>query len=381
MNLLIHDLSPEQWERIKPSYAGWHVISDDGRIRPCSGCFSCWNRTPGRCVIRDGYDDIGVLIHRAGEVVVISRYTYGGFSGFVKNVFDRCIGYALPQFEIVGGETHHRKRYDEDKPYTFVFYGHDLSEGERESARRYAAAVCANTRGHVKGVRFEESPQGDPPGDCAPSVPSGRVVLLNGSMRAERGNSAELARRLADRLHRDHESVDLKDHIGDLAKLPPALADATDVVLCTPLYVDGLPSQVVRFMEAAQRARAGGPKRIYVLANMGLYESRQLANLFEAVRQWCGATGHAYCGGLGVSAGELIGVLLRHPPLGAVFTRNVAGGIRRLAKAIDAGAAAGEILAEPFCFPRRLYIRIANQGWKRMAKANGIRAEGLYRRP
>ena len=25
--------------------------------------------------------------------------------------------------------------------------------------------------------------------------------------------------------------------------------DATDIVLCVPLYVDGLPSQVIRFME------------------------------------------------------------------------------------------------------------------------------------
>ena len=54
------------------------------------------------------------------EVVVISKYTYGGFSGSVKGVFDRCLGYVLPQFEITKGETHHKKRFDEDKPFTFI---------------------------------------------------------------------------------------------------------------------------------------------------------------------------------------------------------------------------------------------------------------------
>ena len=382
MNLLIHDLGPEAWEEIREAYAGWRVLSDRGTIRPCVGCFSCWNKTPGRCVVRDGYDDIGVLIHRAAEVVVISRYTYGGFSGFVKNVLDRCIGYALPQFEVVDGETHHRRRYDEDKPYTFIFYGPGLGREQRERARRYVTAVCANTRGHVRDVVFRQCGQdpGAPP-PPSPVPPAGRVVLLNGSMRAASGNSARLTLRLAGQLKRGAEIVNLRDHLGGLPKLVGALEGASDVVLCTPLYLDGLPSQVIRFMEAAQRAYRGAAKRIYVLANMGLYESRQLTHLFGAVAQWCRIMGFDYGGGLGISAGELVGVLMQHLPFSVGFTRNAARGMRRLADAIDRGAAAGDIYAEPFCFPRWLYIGIANSGWKRMARANGIEPEDLFRQP
>ena len=84
------------------------------------------------------------------KVYLLQRY--GGFSSFVKNVFDRCIGYALPQLEVVDGETHHKKRYDEDKPFTFVFYGNGLSGSQKDSARRYVKAVCANIRWHVKDV-------------------------------------------------------------------------------------------------------------------------------------------------------------------------------------------------------------------------------------
>ena len=156
MKLVIHDLSAEEWNRIKADYEGDRIVSDLGTIRPCVGCFCCWNKTPGQCVIKDGYENMAELIHHADEVVVISRYTYGGFSGFVKNVFDRSLGYVLPQFEIINGETHHKKRYDDDKAFTFIFYGQDLTEEERSSAKQYVRAVCTNLRGSVKEVIFRE---------------------------------------------------------------------------------------------------------------------------------------------------------------------------------------------------------------------------------
>ena len=153
-NLVIHDLDRAEWDKICGDYDGWNIVTDNGSIHPCIGCFSCWNRTPGICAIHDGYENMGRLIHQAGEVTVISRYTYGGFSGSVKGVFDRCLGYVLPQFEITKGETHHKKRFDEDKPYTFIFYSPELTDAEKESARNYVQAVCTNIRGHVKDVIF-----------------------------------------------------------------------------------------------------------------------------------------------------------------------------------------------------------------------------------
>ena len=386
MQLVIHDLTTEAWDRIKDRYPDAAVVSDSGGIRPCVGCFGCWNKDPGRCVIDDGYGDMGYLIHHAAEVTVISRYTYGGFSGFVKNVFDRCLAYVLPQFELAGGETHHKRRYDEVKPFTFIFYGHDLSEEEKESARRYVRAVCANMRSAVRDVRFiecEEAALSD--GAAAaeriaqPPAAGGRTVLLNGSMRSKDGNSARLARRLRDTLASEAEIMNLSSHLNDMPALVSALEDAETLVLCMPLYVDGLPSQVIRLMETFERGYRGGSKRIYLLANMGLYESSQLVGLFGMVRQWCAKMGFSYCGGLGVSAGELLGTLMEALPFRAGPTRKAEEGIRCLAEAVDAGAVTKDIYAEPHMFPRALYIRIANSGWDRMAKANGIAPEDLYR--
>ena len=378
VGLLIHDLSPEEWAKVSREYDGWDIVTDDGSIRPCVGCFSCWNRDPGRCAIKDGYDNMGELIHHAGEVTVISRYTYGGFSGSVKNIFDRCLGYVLPQFEVAGGETHHQKRYDEDKPFTFIFYGHDLSEDEKNCARRYVTAVCANIRGHVKEVIFrecEDLPVPERTGDGA----SGKTVLLNGSMRNRDGNSAKLAKQLAARLEKEVESVDLKDWMKDMSGLVKRLEDASAIVFCIPLYVDGLPSQVIRLMEKFEQEYRGGRKKIYVLANMGLYESSQLVNLFSAVAQWSRKMGFEYCGGLGVSAGELIGGLMEMIPFGTGPIKRTSEGMDLLARAINSDSRTYDIYAEPKGFPKWLFIQIANINWGRMARKNGIDPKELYR--
>ena len=385
-NLVIHDLSPGEWEMYREEFGDCYAVTDNGMMHPCIGCFSCWNRDPGRCAVRDGYENMGYLIHHSAEITVISRYTYGGFSGPVKNVFDRCFGYVLPQFEVIRGETHHKKRYDEDKAFTFIFYGDDLSEQEKESAGRYVHAVCANIRGHVKDVIFrdtgEHKPQAETasPSDRPEKESSGKVVLLNGSMRSVSGNSAKFARHLQKVLNNDSEIMDLKDHMGNMSELVDALKDSAAIVLCIPLYVDGLPSQVIRLMERFEAEYRGRPKKIYILANMGLYESSQLKNLFSAVKQWCDVMDFEYCGGLGISAGELLGTLSDVIPMRIGPNKRAAEGIDALADAIDKGRVITDIFAEPYRFPRSLYIFIANTNWNRTAKQNGLKPRDLYRK-
>ncbi len=381
MGLVIHDLKNEEWEKIKADYEGWTVISDNGTIRPCIGCFSCWDRTPGQCVIKDGYDMMGSLIHHADEVTVISRLTWGGFSGFVKNVFDRSLGYVLPQLGPVGGESHHLKRYDEDKPVTFIFYGEGITDEQKSAAVRYVTAVCTNLRGSVKEVIFRETgEQADIPETRPEPAKTGRTVLLVGSMRGENAHSYRLAKKLRERLTGDAEIVMLSRYTGRTDELLDELQDAPSLVLCLPLYVDGLPSQVIRLMERYRCRHGVTGKRIYVLANMGLYEPEQLVNLFASAREWCRDMGFRYCGSLAVGAGEVVGKLIDHLPFRIGPARNAAIGVERLAEAINGCSETEDIFKEPFMFPKKLYFAIANKSWDLNAREHGLRPEDLYRR-
>ena len=378
MKLVIHDLTPEEWKKASLKYRGWKAISERS-IRPCNGCFCCWHRTPGQCVIKDGFENMGKLIHVADEITVISRYTYGGFSSFIKNVFDRCLGYVLPQFEVVNGETHHQRRYQEDKPFTFIFYGQKLSEEEKESAVRYVNAVCANVRAHVKEVNFDGCRDVYVPTKRISYQTFDKIILLNPSMRSVNANSYRFAKELSKKLKKEHEIVNMQQYINEPEELMLKLENAPILVLCTPLYVDGLPSQLIRLMENFQKEYHGLRKKIYVVANMGLYESSQLTSLFEAVKQWCHLMGFDYCGGLGISAGELIGTLIRHIRFSAGPGKKNNRGMKKLAKAINKGTAIKDIYTEPFLFPRFLYIHIANSNWNTLAKRNGLKPEDLYR--
>ena len=158
MNLIIHDLTKEQWEALDlPISENTRIISDNGTIHKCIGCFGCWIKTPGQCIIPDEYQRMGELLAKAEEVTVISRCSFGGYSSFVKNVLDRSISYVLPFFEIREGEMHHRKRYDNQFLMRVIFYGSDITEEEKETAKELVKANAVNLHGKVKEVLFVES--------------------------------------------------------------------------------------------------------------------------------------------------------------------------------------------------------------------------------
>lgn len=45
-------------------------------IGNCVGCFGCWTRTPGKCVIRDDAVKVYPLIAESNEVMYISHIKY-----------------------------------------------------------------------------------------------------------------------------------------------------------------------------------------------------------------------------------------------------------------------------------------------------------------
>lgn len=158
MNLIIHDLSKEQWEALAfPLKEETKIIDNSGKIKKCMGCFGCWLKTPGRCVIPDEYQRMGELAAKTEELTIISKCSFGSYSSFVKNVLDRSISYVLPFFEIREGKMHHRKRYDNQFLMRVIFYGSDITEEEKETAKELVKANAVNLHGKVKEVLFVES--------------------------------------------------------------------------------------------------------------------------------------------------------------------------------------------------------------------------------
>ncbi|MBU5671093.1 flavodoxin family protein [Paenibacillus brevis] len=160
MKMIIHDLKQQDYAALVGGQGeDVTVISDDGTIRKCTGCFGCWVKTPGVCVLKDGYQNMGELLSKCDELVIINKCVYGSYSPFVLNVLNRSISYVLPYFVTKNGETHHRRRYPQSFALTVHFYGEDISEAEQDTARALIAANSANLYSTGNHVHFHNNLQ------------------------------------------------------------------------------------------------------------------------------------------------------------------------------------------------------------------------------
>ena len=130
------------------------VIGDNSKIHHCIGCFNCWIKTPGKCVILDSYEEMGKNLGRCTELIIISQCVYGSTSPFIKNVMDRALSYIHPNFCFRNGEMHHKRRYANKIKLTAYFYGNNLTEAEKETARKLVNANAVNYDGEVGQIIF-----------------------------------------------------------------------------------------------------------------------------------------------------------------------------------------------------------------------------------
>lgn len=97
-----------------------NITLRDLNINYCNGCWGCWVKKPGECVIND---DIP-LVQRAfiqSDLVIFAAPMKMGFpSSLMKKVNDRLIPLVHPYIELVDKEAHHVRRYD-TYPYWALF--------------------------------------------------------------------------------------------------------------------------------------------------------------------------------------------------------------------------------------------------------------------
>ena len=92
-------------------------------IKPCVGCFSCWNKTPGQCFIQDDMGQVIEDILWADITIWSFPLYYYSVPGSLKNLIDRQLPMVLPFMEETEGQIGsggHPCRYDMSKKKTVV---------------------------------------------------------------------------------------------------------------------------------------------------------------------------------------------------------------------------------------------------------------------
>ena len=113
-------------------------------VKPCLGCFSCWNKTPGECVIKD---DMSAVIEKLiwADVTIWSfPLYYFNVPGGLKNLIDRQLPMVLP-FMVSGAESgSHPTRFDMSgkKSVLISTCGFYTAKGNYESVKEMFNHLC-----------------------------------------------------------------------------------------------------------------------------------------------------------------------------------------------------------------------------------------------
>lgn len=88
------------------------------------------------------------------------------------------------------------------------------------------------------------------------------------------------------------------------------LKNADAVVFALPLYVDGVPSHVLRFMEVLEQYSRENDLHfgVYCIANNGFIEGRQNEPLMQVFENFCSRSGLRWGGGTGIGGGVMLNV-------------------------------------------------------------------------
>ena len=103
----------------------------DMNIHYCTGCWSCWMKTSGKCAIQDDFEQVLSRIPNADKILYVSPVILGYETALLKRCKDRSIPVIHPYIRIYKGELHHKLRYKK-MPQIHVLLQKDENTTQKE---------------------------------------------------------------------------------------------------------------------------------------------------------------------------------------------------------------------------------------------------------
>lgn len=113
-------------------------------IKPCLGCFACWNKTPGKCCIKDDMEYVLGHILRADVIIWSFPLYYFSVPGSLKNLMDRQLPMVLPFMDTDSKSGGHPSRYDRSAQRHVVIStcGFYTAEGNYDGVNALFDHIC-----------------------------------------------------------------------------------------------------------------------------------------------------------------------------------------------------------------------------------------------
>ncbi len=203
-----------------------------------------------------------------------------------------------------------------------------------------------------------------------------KVLLLNGSPKPNESASLIILDEIAKRLGSSNELVSVHAIKTNQEEFLKTAVGIDALVVAFPLYVDGIPSHVLRLLyDIKDRVKTLNPEmKVYAIVNNGFYDARQNCLAIEMVRHFCVASGIKWGQGLGVGGGGMVSrTLIGKGPL-----TDLGLALDKISAKIGSLESGEDTYVEPN-FPKFLYRISAHFGWRSQAKKNGVKRKEIYR--
>ena len=205
-----------------------------------------------------------------------------------------------------------------------------------------------------------------------------KIALLNGSPKTKNSVTELLIKELQEQL-RDCE-------VKEFSLRTPQLKNAQEIinhdvlVICFPLYVDGVPSHLLSCLEElrAKLVRQKADIKVYAISNAGFYEGHQNRHALRMIKNWCTKCGLTWGQGIGIGGGGMIHSI-QNVPNGKGPKKNISMALNALASNILSGSGSENIYVNGG-IPRFLYKLAGEMGWRQTGKANGLKTRELFTR-
>lgn len=262
------------------------VLVTPENLKDCIGCWSCWVKTPGRCVFSDQMNEVYPAIMASDRVLLMLPVAQGFVSGAAKTFIDRLIPLYHPYIDLHRGEMMHRARYEKYPEFEFFVDASQLTPEEetvledyffrtayhfKQTGFRLVAQnshAVANQEGAAsiplmrKALEYRE-PQPELPAEPQ-RIQHGSFIVYNGSPRGKSGNSHNIARQIVEGLKHagvPETAIELR-HLVEKSNHPEWAEDYhnhSHHLFVLPLYVHSMPGIVKKYLDQLPMISATAP--------------------------------------------------------------------------------------------------------------------------
>lgn len=144
-----------------------------------------------------------------------------------------------------------------------------------------------------------------------------KALILDGSPKKKNSTSKFLGKMMGLLLtgcHIQYASLRIKR---DYPNLMQRLKDIDVLILTAPLYVDGIPSHVLEFLQQAEEFCTKNDCHffVYAISNNGFIEGKHNKSHLKMYECWCRRAGLTWGGGVGIGGGEMFHCLAIYYPI------------------------------------------------------------------